>query len=81
NVWVDNFSYTYISPFADSVAEAKRCDNSINIIYMTDGDPSAGDDNEMDNKISGQHNHHFDRYLNGDDAINNNYLHQLAKVL
>ena len=34
------YNYTYISPFADSVAEAKRCDNSINIIYMTDGDPS-----------------------------------------
>ena len=34
------YNYTYISPFADSVAEAKRCDNSISIIYMTDGDPS-----------------------------------------
>lgn len=38
--WKEVYSYTYISPFADSEAEAKRCDNSINIIYMTDGDPS-----------------------------------------
>ena len=79
--WQDKFSYRYISPFADSSAEVERCDNSINIIYMTDGDPSVGDDNEMDENISTQHNNYFSRYLNTSDGINGNYLHQLAKVI
>ena len=80
NVWVDNFSYTYISPFADSVAEAKRCDNSVNIIYMTDGDPS--NDNDSDSDISSEHKMHFDSYLNwSNDSYYSSYFHQLAKII
>ena len=74
-------SYSYISPFADSVAEAKRCDNSVNIIYMTDGDPSSGSDNERDYDISVEHNKYFGSYLTNGDRYYNNMLHQLAKVI
>ena len=81
DVWVDNFTYSYISPFADSVAEAKRCDNSVNIIYMTDGDPSTDNDNDSDTDISNQHNALFGTALGSNDYIYNNYLHQLAKVI
>lgn len=74
-------SYSYISPFADSVAEAKRCDNSVNIIYMTDGDPSLGSDNDSDIDISVEHNKYFGRYLTTGDRYYYNMLHQLAKVI
>ncbi|MBB1295257.1 MAG: type IV pilus assembly protein PilY1 [Pseudoalteromonas rhizosphaerae] len=79
--WQDKYSYSYISPFADSVEEAKRCDNSVNIIYMTDGDPSAGSDNNSDGAISEAYKSYFGRYLNNNDYIYSNYLHQLAKVI
>ena len=74
-------SYSYISPFADSVAEAKRCDNSVNIIYMTDGDPSPSSDNGSDYDISVEHNKYFGRYLTYDDYVYSNLLHQLAKII
>ena len=77
----DVYNYTYISPFADSVAEAKRCDNSVNIIYMTDGDPSSGSDNGSDYDISVEHNKYFGSYLTNGDRYYNNMLHQLAKVI
>ncbi len=80
--WKDVYSYTYISPFADSVAEAKRCDNSVNIIYMTDGDPSPkytksyggyslsnNSDNDSDESISAEHNKFFGRELTEQDYI------------
>lgn len=79
--WKDIYSYTYISPFSDSVAEAKRCDNSVNIIYMTDGDPSYGYDNNSDSDISTEHNKYFGRYLNNSDYYYSNMLHQLAKII
>lgn len=75
------YNYTYISPFADRVAEAKRCDNSVNIIYMTDGDPSYGSDNNSDIDISNEHNEYFGRYLNNLDYYYSNMLHQLAKII
>ncbi|MDP4485460.1 PilC/PilY family type IV pilus protein [Pseudoalteromonas distincta] len=71
-------SYSYISPFADSAAEAKRCDNSVNIIYMTDGDPSpkyngyylsSSSDNDSDGSISTEHNKLFGRELTIQDYI------------
>lgn len=74
-------SYSYISPFADSVAEAKRCDNSVNIIYMTDGDPSPSSDNGSDYDISVEHNKYFGRYLTDDDYVYSNRLHLLAKII
>ena len=92
--WRDVYSYTYISPFADSVAEAKRCDNSINIIYMTDGDPSPryvydiwgiynnkNSDNASDASISAVHNYYFNEPLIESDYVYDNYLHQLAKII
>ena len=93
--WRDVYSYTYISPFADSVAEAKRCDNSINIIYMTDGDPSPRyvydrwgrrynnnySDNASDASISAVHNDYFNEPLIESDYVYDNYLHQLAKII
>lgn len=82
NKWEDVYNYTYISPFADRVAEAKRCDNSINIIYMTDGDPSPkytksygryylsnNSDNDSDESISAEHNKFFGRELTEQDYI------------
>jgi type IV pilus assembly protein PilY1 len=76
---VNNYAYSYISPFADSTAEATRCDNSVNIIYMTDGDPSS--DNNSDNDISDQHEAYFGSELTSSDYVYSNYLHQLAKVI
>ncbi|WP_289107415.1 PilC/PilY family type IV pilus protein [uncultured Pseudoalteromonas sp.] len=80
--WRNVYSYTYISPFADSVAEANRCDNSVNIIYMTDGDPSPkyikyygryylndNSDNDSDESISAEHNNFFGRELTEQDYI------------
>jgi len=81
NEWQNNYDYTYISPFADSEAEAIRCDNSVNIIYMTDGDPSSGSDNDSDTDISSEYSKYFGRSLTNDDYVYSNYLHQLAKVI
>ena len=78
--YVPQTSYTYISPFADSTAEAKRCDNSINIIYMTDGDPSG--DNDSDSQISAEHKKYFGEGLNwSSDNYYSSYLHQMAKII
>lgn len=80
NVTTNNYEYTYISPFADSTAEAKRCDNSINIIYMTDGDPSG--DNDSDSQISAEHEKCFGEGLNWNtDSYYSSYLHQMAKII
>jgi len=95
NEWENTYSYNYISPFADSNAEAKRCDNSVNIIYMTDGDPSPryvydrwgrryineNSDNGSDASISAIHNNYFGQPLVDGDYVYNNYLHQLAKII
>jgi type IV pilus assembly protein PilY1 len=95
NEWENTYSYNYISPFADSNAEAKRCDNSVNIIYMTDGDPSPryvydrwgrryineNSDNGSDASISAIHNNYFGQPLVEGDYVYNNYLHQLAKII
>ena len=78
--YVPETNYTYISPFADSTAEAKRCDNSINIIYMTDGDPSG--DNDSDSQISAEHEKYFGEGLNWNtDSYYSSYLHQMAKII
>ncbi|MBQ4833185.1 pilin biogenesis protein [Pseudoalteromonas sp. MMG010] len=72
-------SYSYISPFSDSTAEAARCDNSVNIIYMTDGDPS--NDTNSDSDISSEHNKYFGSYLSNSNKVYSSYLHQLAKII
>ena len=74
------YTYSYISPF-DNSEEVKRCDNSVNIIYMTDGDPSAGSDNEQDSNISALHKSYFGSSLSSDDKIAGVYLHKLAKII
>ncbi|MEM6508613.1 MAG: PilC/PilY family type IV pilus protein [Pseudomonadota bacterium] len=74
------YNSSYISPF-DNSEEVKRCDNSVNIIYMTDGDPSAGSDNEQDSNISALHKSYFGSYLSDSDKIAGVYLHKLAKVI
>jgi len=80
NVVKNNYQYTYISPFEDSDAEAIRCDNSINIIYMTDGDPSG--DNDSDSQISAEHEKYFGEGLNWNtDSYYSSYLHQMAKII
>lgn len=80
NVVKDNYQYTYISPFEDSDAEAIRCDNSINIIYMTDGDPSG--DNDSDSQISAEHEKYFGEGLSWNtDSYYSSYLHQMAKII
>ena len=73
-------NYTYISPF-DNPDEVKRCDNSVNVIYMTDGDPSAGSDNEQDSNISSLHKSYFGSSLSDSDKIAGVYLHKLAKII
>ncbi|MEM5545132.1 pilus assembly protein [Pseudoalteromonas fuliginea] len=80
NYYDTQTTYTYVSPFNDSVEEAKRCDNSVNIIYMTDGDPS--EDNDSDSVISDEHKKYFGQGLNwSTDSYYSSYLHQLAKVI
>ncbi|MCC9659351.1 pilin biogenesis protein [Pseudoalteromonas sp. MB41] len=74
------YSYTYISPF-DTTEEAKRCDNSVNVIYMTDGDPSSGSDNEQDGEISDLYKSYFGSNLSGSDKIAGVYLHKLAQII
>lgn len=82
--WYDvqnTYSYSYISPFADSTEEAKRCDNSVNIIYMTDGDPSSSYDNDSDDDIRTEHEVYFGSRLGNGDYLYGSYLHQLAKII
>lgn len=78
NEVITNFSY--ISPF-DNPDEVKRCDNSVNIIYMTDGDPSAGSDNEQDSNISALYKSYFGSSLSNDDKIAGVLLHKLAQII
>ncbi|RZF92121.1 pilin biogenesis protein [Pseudoalteromonas sp. CO302Y] len=78
--WRPRYSYTYNSPF-DTTEEAKRCDNSVNVIYMTDGDPSADQDGEQNSNISALYNTHFNQYLSSTDKIAGVYLHKLAQII
>ncbi|HCV05845.1 pilin biogenesis protein [Pseudoalteromonas sp. APAL1] len=78
--WNRYYTYSYISPF-DNTEEVKRCDHSVNVIYMTDGDPSSGSDNEQDGTISNLYQSYFGRYLGDSDRIAGVYLHKLAQII
>lgn len=70
----------YISPFKQSADEPLRCDNSVNVILMTDGDPT--NDNGRDSNIKSEHNKYFDDALPFEDGeYKNSYLVALAKIL
>ncbi|KZN45593.1 pilus assembly protein [Pseudoalteromonas luteoviolacea] len=66
----------YKSPFAPVVGEPERCDTSINIILMTDGDPTG--DSGKNSAISQTYYNTFDSYPS---RVSNNYLNSLAKIM
>jgi type IV pilus assembly protein PilY1 len=66
----------YQSPFKPVSGEPLRCDNSVNIILMTDGDPS--EDANRNSDINELHKSYFSG--NG-PVVSNSYLTALAKVI
>jgi len=76
---IDN-NTTYKSPFEKNDDEPLRCDNSINVIIMTDGDPT--NDDERDNSITTVHNSLFtDNIPFESGRYDDSYLVALAKIL
>ncbi|WP_440053608.1 pilus assembly protein [Pseudoalteromonas sp. T1lg65] len=74
----------YVSPFKRAAGADKRCDNSINVILMTDGEPTA--DTEVNYHIKEQYRTMFGSYPPSFDLYENNWLTQnylaaLAKVM
>lgn len=63
----------YISPFQPVAGEPERCDNSVNIILMTDGDPS--NDTGANDEIATEYFKYFD------DGSGLTHLGALAKVI
>ncbi|MDN3474997.1 MULTISPECIES: PilC/PilY family type IV pilus protein [Pseudoalteromonas] len=71
---------TYKSPFKKESGDPLRCDNSINIILMTDGDPT--NDDGRDDQIKSVHNNLFNDsipFVSGD--YSNSYLVALSKII
>ncbi len=66
----------YNSPFVPVTGEPLRCDNSINIILMTDGDPS--NDSNRNNDIYYLHRDYFSE---NPPIVSNSYLAALAKII
>ena len=66
----------YISPFKPVIGESKRCDNSINMILMTDGDPTG--DTDRDYKIKEEYKKVFG---STPSSYKNSYMNSLAKLL
>ncbi|WP_350551037.1 PilC/PilY family type IV pilus protein [Pseudoalteromonas sp. 120-MNA-CIBAN-0494] len=66
----------YKSPFVPVTGEPLRCDNSINIILMTDGDPS--NDSSIDDDIYALHH---DFFSENPPVVSNSYLAALAKII
>ncbi|WP_287242356.1 PilC/PilY family type IV pilus protein [Pseudoalteromonas sp.] len=66
----------YKSPFAPVTGEPLRCDNSINIILMTDGDPTNDSNRNYD-----IYNLHDDYFSENAPAVSNSYLAALAKII
>ncbi|MEJ6497436.1 pilus assembly protein [Pseudoalteromonas lipolytica] len=66
----------YISPFKHKSGDPIRCDNNVNIILMTDGEPYA--DNGQDNFIEDLFN---DIYGSPPDYVSNSYLPATATLL
>ncbi|MEG3757925.1 PilC/PilY family type IV pilus protein [Pseudoalteromonas carrageenovora] len=76
---VDNGT-KYSSPFEQSDDAPLRCDNSINVIMMTDGDPT--NDTQRDTKIKNVHNSLFtDNIPFESGRYDDSYLVALAKIL
>ena len=73
-------SGNYKSPFKKNSGDPLGCDNSINLILMTDGDPT--NDSGRDNQIKNVHNSIFDDsipFVDGD--YSNSYLVALSKII
>ena len=71
---------TYESPFKPKRGEPLRCDNSINIILMTDGDPT--NDDERDGSITTIHNDLFTDDIPFESGrYDDSYLVAMAKIL
>lgn len=66
----------YISPFKPVIGESKRCDNSINMILMTDGDPTG--DSDRNYKITQEYKNVFGT---SPTAYKSSYMNSLAKLL
>ena len=71
-------SQNYESPFRKNNENSLRCDNSINIILMTDGEPQ--NDDEADNSIKSTYNNVFKSNA-GSFGSYSSYLVALAKIL
>ena len=73
----------YTSPFASD--KTKRCDNSVNLILMTDGDPTS--DQDRDENIISEYTAKFSTAptsLPGDptqQTTHASYLHSLARLM
>ncbi|CCQ09608.1 Type IV fimbrial biogenesis protein PilY1 [Pseudoalteromonas luteoviolacea B = ATCC 29581] len=65
---------SYISPFSNTTLT--RCDNSVNMILMTDGDPT-GDSNQNYNIYYT----HYDLFGTYPSPTSGSYLNSLAKIL
>ncbi|MBQ4845812.1 PilC/PilY family type IV pilus protein [Pseudoalteromonas sp. MMG005] len=67
---------SYISPFHQNASDPERCDNSVNLILMTDGDPS--NDSQQNGNIN---NLHVNTFGTSTPVYNNNYMPALAKSI
>ncbi|MEQ3443057.1 PilC/PilY family type IV pilus protein [Pseudoalteromonas sp. BZP1] len=74
---VDN-NQNYKSPFRKNKGNKLRCDNSINVILMTDGEPQ--NDGEANTDINNIHKSLFNRDANS-FGYYNSYLVALARIL
>ncbi|WP_213608675.1 PilC/PilY family type IV pilus protein [Pseudoalteromonas sp.] len=74
---VDN-NQNYKSPFRKDKENSLRCDNSINVILMTDGEPQ--NDGEANTDINNTHKSLFNRDANS-FGYYNSYLVALARIL
>lgn len=66
----------YISPFQQPSGTDERCDNSINLILMTDGDPTQ--DHNRNSDIEDLYNSKFGSYPS---KTSNSYLAALAQII
>lgn len=66
----------YISPFKQKYGAAERCDNSINLILMTDGDPTQ--DNNRNNDIKDLYKQKFGY---NPSKTSSSYLAALAQII
>ncbi|PCK32551.1 pilus assembly protein [Pseudoalteromonas piscicida] len=74
----------YISAFKRATGAEERCDTSVNLILMTDGDPTSdtGSNSNIVNEyysVFGAYPNYFD--VNGGSGVTQNYLPALAKTM